>query len=816
MVVQDPAHLAGRRQGAAGRDGVAAHQPPARLPGLRQGRRVPAAEPGDEQRPRPSPASTASSAPSPSRSTSPRRCCSTASAACSCARCTRFSDQIAGDPFIELLERGALQQVGIYEDQPFESYFSGNTVQICPVGALTGAAYRFRSRPFDLVSHAERLRALRVRLRACAPTTAAARSCAGWPATTRRSTRSGTATRAAGPSSTPPRTTASPRRWSATRTARWCRRRGPRRCDIAATGLAAAGRDRRARRRPGHRRGRLRLREVRPGRARHQRHRLPRPPALRRGGATSSPRTSPARGLGVTYADLEQAPAVLLVGLEPEEESPILFLRLRKAVPQAALAGLTRSRRSPRRGLDEAVGPPAPGRARRRGRRCSTPWPRGDDGRRRRRAVHAGSVILVGERLAAVPGALSRRRRGWPRPTGARLAWVPAPGRRARRARGRRAARPAARRPPGRRRRLPGSTSPPPGASTRCRTTRAATPPASSPPSHTGELARAARRRRRPGRPARPRRRARRARRGRRSSSASSCAPRAVTERADVVLPGRAGRREGRHLPRLGGPRPAVRRGAPRHHRRCPTSGCCTSSPTRWASTSACPTPRPRAASSTELGALGRRPRRLLGRAVARAGAAGGRRGRARDLAQLLDAGRLQDGEPFLAGTARPAVGRLSAATAAERSASPTATRSPSPPTAARSRVPVAGHRHARRRRLAAHQLGRRPGPAGARGRPGLARAAHRRGDRGPAGRWRMSHAAVVLASPEVPGFGNDPWWLVLGKAVAIFVVPGRDDAVHDLVRSAASSRACSSGSGPTGSARSACCRASPTASSWR
>jgi len=69
-----------------------------------------------------------------------------------CARCTRFSEQIANDPFITLNERGALQQVGIYENQPFESYFSGNTVQICPVGALTGAAYRFRARPFDLVS----------------------------------------------------------------------------------------------------------------------------------------------------------------------------------------------------------------------------------------------------------------------------------------------------------------------------------------------------------------------------------------------------------------------------------------------------------------------------------------------------------------------------------------------------------------------------------------------------------------------------------------------------------------------------------------
>jgi NADH-quinone oxidoreductase subunit G len=69
-----------------------------------------------------------------------------------CQRCTRFSEQIAGDPFIELLERGAHQQIGIAENKPFQSYFSGNTIQICPVGALTSAAYRFRSRPFDLVS----------------------------------------------------------------------------------------------------------------------------------------------------------------------------------------------------------------------------------------------------------------------------------------------------------------------------------------------------------------------------------------------------------------------------------------------------------------------------------------------------------------------------------------------------------------------------------------------------------------------------------------------------------------------------------------
>ena len=67
-----------------------------------------------------------------------------------CARCTRFSQQIAGDPFIELFERGALEQVAIFEDEPYHSYFSGNVAQICPVGALTATTYRFHARPFDL------------------------------------------------------------------------------------------------------------------------------------------------------------------------------------------------------------------------------------------------------------------------------------------------------------------------------------------------------------------------------------------------------------------------------------------------------------------------------------------------------------------------------------------------------------------------------------------------------------------------------------------------------------------------------------------
>src|SRR5690554_5840665 len=89
-----------------------------------------------------------------------------------CQRCTRFSQEIAGDPFIDLQNRGAMQQIGIFDEEllefdgyepigvaaedesgrPFSSYYSGNTVQICPVGALTSSAYRFRARPFDLIS----------------------------------------------------------------------------------------------------------------------------------------------------------------------------------------------------------------------------------------------------------------------------------------------------------------------------------------------------------------------------------------------------------------------------------------------------------------------------------------------------------------------------------------------------------------------------------------------------------------------------------------------------------------------------------------
>ncbi|HEU5449241.1 MAG TPA: 2Fe-2S iron-sulfur cluster-binding protein, partial [Acidimicrobiia bacterium] len=69
-----------------------------------------------------------------------------------CARCTRFADEVAGDPLIQFVERGAEMQVLTFPNQPFISYFSGNTVQICPVGALLAAPYRFRARPWDLSS----------------------------------------------------------------------------------------------------------------------------------------------------------------------------------------------------------------------------------------------------------------------------------------------------------------------------------------------------------------------------------------------------------------------------------------------------------------------------------------------------------------------------------------------------------------------------------------------------------------------------------------------------------------------------------------
>ena len=67
-----------------------------------------------------------------------------------CDRCTRFADEVAGDALIHFMGRGNHTEVNTFTDEPFASYFSGNTVQICPVGALTAAPYRFKARPWDL------------------------------------------------------------------------------------------------------------------------------------------------------------------------------------------------------------------------------------------------------------------------------------------------------------------------------------------------------------------------------------------------------------------------------------------------------------------------------------------------------------------------------------------------------------------------------------------------------------------------------------------------------------------------------------------
>ncbi len=67
-----------------------------------------------------------------------------------CDRCTRFADEVAGDPLIHFINRGSQTEVNTFPDHPFASYFSGNVVQICPVGALTASAFRFKARPWDL------------------------------------------------------------------------------------------------------------------------------------------------------------------------------------------------------------------------------------------------------------------------------------------------------------------------------------------------------------------------------------------------------------------------------------------------------------------------------------------------------------------------------------------------------------------------------------------------------------------------------------------------------------------------------------------
>lgn len=67
-----------------------------------------------------------------------------------CQRCTRFSSEISMDNGLVMISRGYRMEVGTAPDHAFDSVFSGNTVEMCPVGALTAASYRFKARPWEL------------------------------------------------------------------------------------------------------------------------------------------------------------------------------------------------------------------------------------------------------------------------------------------------------------------------------------------------------------------------------------------------------------------------------------------------------------------------------------------------------------------------------------------------------------------------------------------------------------------------------------------------------------------------------------------
>ncbi|HWC24794.1 MAG TPA: NADH-quinone oxidoreductase subunit G [Flexivirga sp.] len=347
-----------------------------------------------------------------------------------CARCTRFSDQIAGDPFIALIERGALQQVGIYEEKPFESYFSGNTVQICPVGALTGAAYRFRSRPFDLMS-----------------TPSVCEHCASG-CSTRTDHRRGVVLRrmALNDPAVNEEWNCDKGRWAfkyATskrletplvrdengelRVAGW-----PEALEFAAKGIARAkaaggvgvltgGRISAEDAYAYSKFARLvldtndidfRARPVSAEEADFLAHSV----------VATGPDGDGAAG-SVTFTDLEHAPSVLLVGIEPEEESPIIFLRLRKGYRKN---GTNVMSVAPfvTRGLAKMGGTliaAAPGTE---AEVLDAITAASGDLAETAQQLSSDSIIMVGERMATVPGALSSVL-ALAQAKGARVAWVP-------------------------------------------------------------------------------------------------------------------------------------------------------------------------------------------------------------------------------------------------------------------------------------------------------------------------------------------------------------------------------------------------------
>ena len=384
-----------------------------------------------------------------------------------CARCTRFAGQIAGDPLIDLFERGPQEQVGAADGAPFDSYFSGNTVQICPVGALTGASYRFRARPFDLVS-----------------TPSVCEHCASG-CRQRTDHRRGVVSRrlAGNDPQVNEEWNCDKGRWAFTYATQPDRLISPLVRDAGgvlqpaswpeAIAAAAAGLLAERGQAGVLTGGRLTL-EDSYAYAKFARLALASNDIDMRARPHSAEETEflasrvAGRSSGVTYQALEQAPAVLLAGFEPQDESPIVFLRLRKAARAgrlavyslAALAGSGLSRMSgtllPTRPGEEAVmlnaladeagnggggstdmptataGSPARaggrgapgGEAPRSGGPGVTPRDNTVIPRVSTALREPGAVILAGERLAEVPGALTAASR-LAQATGARLAWIP-------------------------------------------------------------------------------------------------------------------------------------------------------------------------------------------------------------------------------------------------------------------------------------------------------------------------------------------------------------------------------------------------------
>jgi NADH-quinone oxidoreductase subunit G len=67
-----------------------------------------------------------------------------------CYRCVRFSQEVAEDEQLQLLDRSAATFVGTFDDRPYIAPFHGNIIELCPVGALTSDTYRFRARPWEI------------------------------------------------------------------------------------------------------------------------------------------------------------------------------------------------------------------------------------------------------------------------------------------------------------------------------------------------------------------------------------------------------------------------------------------------------------------------------------------------------------------------------------------------------------------------------------------------------------------------------------------------------------------------------------------